>query len=106
MLVLFMLLSCKQHNKVTGNPGKTTTSTDFAATGMEKLTVIDGRDIDGCGFLLMRKDSSLLDPGNIEATFRKDQLMVLVKYEFEKDKMSICMRGIPVKIVNIKLADQ
>lgn len=70
----------------------------------ERLTVVDRTGLDGCGFLLQRSDSSLLEPVNLPVEFLQEQIVVDVSYREISDRMSICMAGKIIEITEVKLA--
>lgn len=102
VLVLVGMAACKSGKTATSGESGVEIHEEKPDPGFKRMKVIDSRDIDGCGFLLIMEDSTLLDPGVIDEKFRKDQLEVLVHFKKDKDRMSICMRGIPVTIIEIK----
>lgn len=77
-------------------------SRQFYRQGYEPVSVVDGRDIAGCGFLLLRLDSSLYRPVNLSAEWQKPGKRIWVKVETIKSNVSVCMRGQAVKIIELK----
>jgi len=104
--MLVLMGACKSGQESAAVDTNSAVKQETIDNRFKKVKVIDSRDVDGCGFLLMAADSALLDPGQLDEPFRKDQLEVLVYYKVEKDKMTICMRGVPVTIIEIKLLDK
>ena len=75
---------------------------DYAAQGYVKAFVTNV-ELDGCKFMLQLEDSDKkLEPDGLQPEFEKDGLKVWVKYEPE-DRMSICMAGQTVKVIDIKI---
>jgi hypothetical protein len=101
-LLLLGMVACKSGKTTATGESNVEMPEEKPSSPFRRMKVIDSRDIDGCGFLLMQDDSTLLDPGVLDEKFRKDQLEVLVHFKIDKDRMSICMRGIPVTIIEIK----
>lgn len=69
----------------------------------ERLTVVNKTGLDGCGFLLLRQDSTLLEPVNLAVDYQKDLLLLDVSYRLLDDRMSTCMAGNIVEITEVKL---
>ncbi|MBK9399564.1 MAG: hypothetical protein IPN36_01535 [Bacteroidetes bacterium] len=105
-LLLIGMVSCKSGKTSATGGGNVEMPEEKPDPRFRKMKVIDSRDLDGCGFLLMQDDSTLFDPGVLDEKFRKDQLEVWVHFQKDKDRMSICMRGIPVTIIEIKGLDK
>jgi len=70
--------------------------------GFETVSVVDSREIAGCGFLLLRSDSSLYRPVNLSAEWQTAGRRIWVKVEIMKNNVSVCMRGQAVKIIELK----
>lgn len=101
-LLLLGMVACKSGKPTATGESNVEMPVEQPSSPFRRMKVIDSRDIDGCGFLLMQDDSTLFDPGVLDEKFRKDQMEVLVHFKKNKDRMSICMRGIPVTIIEIK----
>jgi hypothetical protein len=69
----------------------------------ERLRVVNKTGLDGCGFLLQKADSTLLEPVNLPSDFSVDQIQVIVSYRELSDRMSVCMAGKIIQITEIKL---
>ena len=69
----------------------------------EKLTVVDMRSLDGCGFLLAKNESTLLNPLNLPDSLSKNGKVIWVKYILRNDKMTTCMSGKTIQIEDVKL---
>lgn len=97
------IISCNCKKKVQTET-KTTTEVkrDFEKEGFVKATVIN-YTVDGCNFLLQLADEKKLEPTNLSADFKKDNLAVWVKYISKKGGMSVCMAGQIVEISDIQL---
>lgn len=94
-LIIFFM-SCSPSE----NPSVSTKSNGVIA---EQMVVVNKTGLDGCGFLLQRADSSLLEPVNLPSDFLIDQIQVKVSYRELSDRMSVCMAGKIVQITEIKL---
>lgn len=70
--------------------------------GFESMIVVDYHELDACGFLLLRKDSTYLEPVQMDPAFFQHQLKVFVKYQLAKNQLSGCMRGKRIDILEIK----
>ena len=66
-----------------------------------KATLEDYSDLDGCGFVIMLEDSTILEIGNYDEepdfSFR-DGMTVNITYEEMKDIATACMVGTIVRI--------
>lgn len=74
---------------------------DYAANGYVKGYITDVQ-LDGCKWMI-KLDSSgkRIEPNEIPPGFEQDSLLVWVKYTPE-DRMSICMAGQTVNIIDIR----
>lgn len=60
-------------------------------------------DLDGCGFMLeLAKDKSRLEPDGLQPEFQKDSVPVWIKYKAAPDRMSVCMAGATIDLLEIK----
>lgn len=57
------------------------------------VTVVDKHELDGCSFLLMKGDSTYLDPINLEKKFQINGNHLAIKYHKIKNGMGTCMVG-------------
>ncbi|MBL7924495.1 MAG: hypothetical protein JNL88_09865 [Bacteroidia bacterium] len=103
-ILLSLLFACKSPKSA--DAGKTKANALSVPPGFVEASVIDSRGFDGCGFLLMKTDSSMLEPISLDSSFMKDQLPVWVRIKFLQDRMSICMRGSIVEILEIRKAGE
>ncbi len=69
----------------------------------ETVTVTDARTLDGCGFLLIRKDSSYLNPVNLPDSLHLQGNRIRIKYHPLPGRMSICMSGTVIFLEEIIL---
>ncbi len=69
----------------------------------EHLIVVNKTGLDGCGYLLQKADSTLLEPVNLPSDFSVDQMHVQVSYHELSERMSVCMAGKIIQITEIKL---
>lgn len=65
------------------------------------VTVVDMRNLDGCGFVLRNEDETLLIPINMPDSLKVINLKLFVNYS-EVKSISTCMAG---KLVVIKYAE-
>lgn len=79
----------------------TVSDTDMEAQGFVKAMVIS-YDLDGCGFMLELADKSRLEPDGLQPEFQKDSTNVWIKYKAAPDRMSICMAGATIDLLEIK----
>lgn len=80
----------------------TTTESDMQAQGYVKATVIH-MDLDGCGYMLeLSSDKAKLEPDGLQPEFQVDSLNVWIKYKEAPDRMSICMAGKTIDLLEIK----
>jgi hypothetical protein len=75
---------------------------DYAKNGYVKGYVTDVQ-LDGCKWMIALQDSGgkKIEPDEIPPGFQQDSLLVWVKYKPE-DRMSVCMAGQTVDILDIK----
>jgi hypothetical protein len=74
----------------------------YEKQGFESVIVVDSRDIAGCGFLLLRQDSSFYRPLYLASEWQSAGMRLWVKVEVLKDAVSVCMRRRAVKILELK----
>lgn len=75
---------------------------NYLKEGFVKATITDNTGLDGCRFLIQLESGQKLEPVNLDSTFHKDGKKVWLKYQEEKDAMSICMAGEIVRIISIE----
>jgi hypothetical protein len=95
--LVILLSSCCAKNISTVQSNSTVPDNKLTAA-----TVINYQ-VDGCNYLLQLMNGEKLEPVNLTEEYKKDQLKVLIKYHYEKDKMSVCMAGKIVFLDLIKL---
>lgn len=89
-----LLLACK-HQKVV-------TDTEMEAQGFVKAMVIS-YEIDGCNYMLeLVSDKSRLEPDGLQPEYQKDSMNVWIKYKAAPDRMSVCMAGATIDLIEIK----
>jgi hypothetical protein len=95
VIAIFTLLvvACKHQKAVS--------DTDMEAQGFVKAMVVS-YDVDGCGYLLQLTDKSRLEPDGLQPEFQKDSLPVWIKYKAAPDRMSVCMAGATIDLLEIK----
>ncbi len=70
--------------------------------GFVKAMVIS-YEVDGCGYMLeLDKDKSKLEPDGLQPEFQKDSTKVWIKYKAAPDRMSVCMAGATIDLLEIK----
>lgn len=90
----FVLIACKHQKAVSDS--------DMEAQGFVKAMVI-AYEIDGCGYMLeLTSDKSKLEPDGLQPEFQKDSTPVWIKYKAAPDRMSICMAGATIDLLEIK----
>ena len=101
---IFVFASCHSKKKTTATPPVTAVEQkrDFEQEGYIRATVIY-YEVDACSYLLQLPDGKKLEPTNLAAEFRKDQLPVWVKYMFKKNAVSACMAGQIVELADIQM---
>lgn len=92
-ILMLFTVSCKE---------KKLTDTDMEGSGYVKAMVIS-YEVDGCGYMLeLTSDKSKLEPDGLQPEFQKDSLPVWIKYKAAPDRMSICMAGQTIDLLEIK----
>lgn len=79
----------------------TTSDTEMETKGYVKAMVIS-YEVDGCGYMLELTDKSKLEPDGLQPEFQKDSLKVWIKYKAVPDRMSVCMAGATIDLLEIK----
>jgi hypothetical protein len=69
----------------------------------ETVTVTDARTLDGCGFLLIRKDASYLNPVNLPDSLHQQGNIISIKFHPLPGRMSICMSGTVIFLEDVKI---
>ncbi len=100
LLIGTILFSC--HNVKEVVTDKADPNYNYSANGYIKGYVTDVQ-LDGCKYMIALPDSAnkRIEPDEIAPAFQKDSLLIWVKYTPE-DRMSVCMAGQTVKIVDIR----
>lgn len=98
--IAFHLLFCACSKRLDGRSSDE--RNELSRQGYEPVKVVDSRAIAGCGYLLLREDSSLYRPANLAPSFQTAGLHLWVKVEMIKNTVSSCMRGQSVKILDLK----
>ncbi len=70
--------------------------------GFEKVTVINQTGLDGCGYMLMRKDSSHFEVNNLADSLKIDGKVICIKYHVAKIQTSVCMAGQRIDILEVR----
>jgi hypothetical protein len=72
------------------------------AQGFVKAMVIS-YEVDGCGYMLeLSSDKSRLEPDGLQPEYQKDSMNVWIKYKANPDRMSVCMAGATIDLLEIK----
>ena len=77
-------------------------STDLS-TSHTLGTIKDNSQIGGCSYVITLKDSTNLEPLNLDSLFMQDGLKVYFQYK-KSNAMTICMAGQPITILEITKA--
>lgn len=81
---------------------KTVSDADMEAKGFVKAMVVK-YDVDGCGYMLqLLSDKQRLEPDGMQPEYQKDSLNVWIKYTVVPDRMSVCMAGSTIDLLEIK----
>lgn len=93
-VLALLLLACK-HQKVV-------TDSEMEAQGFVKAMIIS-YEIDGCNYMLeLVSDKSRLEPDGLQPEYQKDSMNVWIKYKSAPDRMSVCMAGATIDLLEIK----
>ncbi len=74
---------------------------DYSKEGFTKVTVVK-LTLDGCSFLLQLADGKKLEAINLKEEYKKEGLVLWIKYTPNKKAMSICMAGEIVDLTEVK----
>ncbi|HEY1040455.1 MAG TPA: hypothetical protein VGF30_13665 [Bacteroidia bacterium] len=75
---------------------------DYSAEGFVKATVIK-YEVESCGYILQLDNEKRLMPENLADEYKKDKLIIWIKYETpKKQPMTTCMAGTVVKLTEVK----
>ncbi|MDP2387780.1 MAG: hypothetical protein Q8M29_15515 [Bacteroidota bacterium] len=75
---------------------------DYTKEGYVKATVIK-YEVESCGYILQLEGEKKLMPQNLADEFKKDKLVIWIKYETpKKQPMTTCMAGTVVKLTDVK----
>lgn len=78
-------------------------SKDYAKEKYIKATVIDMRELDGCGFMLTLESGKKLQPTPaLTEEFSVQDKQVWIKYQIRKGTVGICMSGQIVTVDDIQ----
>ncbi len=99
-LVFFLTLSFVSCHKTTK---KLDNDYDPSLKKMMIVTVVDYNKLDGCGWLLMKSDSSLLQPNNMDDSLKINGLRIGINFHQLKDQMSTCMAGTIIMLDEVKM---
>ncbi len=92
IVTIQFLFSCKNKNIPIRN---------YENEGFVKAEIIK-YEVESCGYLIKLEDNLLLSPEILSEDFKKDKLMVWLKYSILKQKSpSFCMAGKPIKVEEI-----
>lgn len=95
-LTLFLSCNISQKNSNTVN-----VNSNYDTLVFTMVTVVDKRDLDGCSFLLMKRDSTFLNPLNLDSKFAINGKHLAIKYHNIKGGVGICMAGYLVALDEI-----
>ena len=75
---------------------------DYWSEGFVKATVIK-YEVESCGYILQLDSEKRLMPENLADEYKKDKLVIWIKYETPKRQpMTTCMAGTVVKLTEVK----
>ena len=102
IIIASIFYSCQSQKKISKQATPTSVN-DFQNNGYESAIVLDKTGLDGCGFVLQIASGKILEPLNLGADFKKNNLAVWIKYVSKKNTVSICMSGEVVTLSDIQL---
>ncbi len=95
VLLSLLLITCTMIKKTT------VSEADMEKQGFVKAMIVQ-LELDGCSYMLEQEsDKKRLEPDGLQPDFQKDSLKVWIKWQPE-DRMSICMAGETIKLLEIK----
>lgn len=105
--VVFLSLSCSKKTISTGGAkpvkAEVTEVVDYAKEKYTMATVVDMRELDGCGFMLKLDSGKKLQPSPALAKeFSVNDKAVWIKYQVKKGGVGICMSGQIVTLLDIQ----
>ena len=100
LLLLLITLTFSCHKKTVS--AVTKTENEMQALNYVSAKVVLQTELAGCGYMLALSDGKMLQPLNLNDTLKHDGLKLWVNYQIEKNAMSVCMMGQPVKINDAK----
>ena len=103
--VVFILVGSCQPKVVpasSAGPESVKTAANFLDQGFKKGVIVNKTGLDGCGFMIKLKNGKLLEPNQLDDQFKKEGLLVWVKYFVPKSLNSICMAGQLVNLTAIE----
>ena len=103
-IVFLLVVSCQSNKVPASSTGPTSAKSEasFIEQGYKKGTMVDKTGLDGCGFMIMLEDGKTLEPSTLNDSFKKEGLMVWVRYSIPKSLSSICMAGQLVHLTAIE----
>ncbi|MBL4752183.1 MAG: hypothetical protein JKY52_01095 [Flavobacteriales bacterium] len=76
---------------------------DYARENFVAVTVVDMRELDGCGFMLQLANGKKLQPTPaLTQEFSVNDMSVWIKYQVKKGAAGICMSGQIVTLIDIQ----
>jgi len=78
------------------------TEVGFIEQGFKKGTIVDMTGLDGCSFMIKLKNGKTLEPNQLDDQFKKEGMLVWVRYSIPKSINSICMAGQLVTLTAIE----
>jgi hypothetical protein len=106
LLILFIGIICFSSCRERKNTVYSIENETAEREGLTSATVRDFAGLDGCGFLIVLKDSSRLEPVGLADSLKQNELKLWIRYKPENDYMSICMGGTPVRLTEARYRTQ
>jgi hypothetical protein len=102
ILIFLILVSCHSLKRSKTNAQEPIKETiDYTTLSYER-GIVRFTELDGCKYLIHLDNGKRLQPDKLDTAFEKDSMKVWIKYKVH-DRMNICMRGITVDVIDIKL---
>lgn len=87
---------------ITSCASKKAIKAELCGQDFEKVTVVNRTGLDGCGYMLMRADSSAFEVNNLPDSLKVEGKVLCIKYQVAKRQMSVCMSGQKIDLLEIQ----